>query len=96
MGNLALKSSLDTMVCILDYRLSLATSPVASQIFKYCIALLHMKIGKIHQKVSSVVFPVSVSPNKYSVLSVHSMDCDSSTVLVNHLRGSLQRAQHWM
>jgi len=74
-GTLALKSSLDTAVHILDYRLSCATSPATSQIFKYRIALLHTKISKTYKKVSSVV-----SPGRYSVLSVDSMDCDLATV----------------
>jgi len=63
----------------LDYRLSRATSPAVSEIFKYCIALLHTKISKSYKKVSSVVSPVSVSPSCYSVLSVDSMDCDSNS-----------------
>jgi len=75
-GTLALESSLDTAVCILDYRLSRATSPTVSEIFKYCIALLCTKASKSYKKVSSVVSPVSVSPNRYSALSVDSMDCD--------------------
>jgi len=32
---------------------------------------------KTYKKVSSVTSPVSVSPSRYSVLSVDSMDCDS-------------------
>ena len=70
-------------------------SPTVCQIFKYHITLLHTKIGKTHKKVSSVVSPVSVSPGRYSVLSVDSMDCDLPTIfnVVHHLRGSLQRAQ---
>jgi len=76
LGTLALESSLDTAVHILNYRLSRATTPVVQEIFKYCIALLHSKITKTYKKVSSVVSPVSVSPSRYSVLSVDSMDCD--------------------
>ena len=72
MGTLALESSLDTAVHILDYRLSRATSPAVSEIFKYRIALLRTKISKTYKKVSSVV-----SPSCYSVLSVDTMDCDS-------------------
>ena len=41
------------------------------------VALLRTKISKSYKKVSSVVSPVSVSPSRYSVLSVDSMDCDS-------------------
>jgi len=59
-------------VHILDYRLSYATSPAASEIFKYCIALF----SKTYKKVSSVVSPVSVFSGQYSVLSVDSMDYD--------------------
>jgi len=75
-GTLALESSLDTAVHILNYRLSRATSPAVSEIFKYRVALLCTKISKSYKKVSSVVSPVSVSPSHYSVLSVDSMDCD--------------------
>jgi len=76
-GTLALESSLDTAVRILDYRLSRATSPAVSEIFKYHVALLCSKITKTYKKVSSVVSPVSVSPSRYSVLSVDTMDCGS-------------------
>ena len=55
-----------------------ATSPTVSEIFKYCITLLHTKISKTYKKVSSVVSPVSVSPSCYSVLS---MDCDLDCTL---------------
>jgi len=75
LGTLTLESSLDTALCILDYRLFRATSPAVSEIFKYCIALLHTRISKSYKKVSSVVSPISVSPSRYSVLSVDSMDC---------------------
>ena len=50
-GTLALESSLDTAVCILDYRLSCATSPAVSEIFKYRIALLCTKISKSYKSV---------------------------------------------
>ena len=80
-GTLALESSLDTAVRILDYRLSCATSPATSDIFKYRIALLRTKISKTHKKVSSVVSPVSVSPSRYSVLSVDTMDYDSDCIV---------------
>jgi len=72
---------LDTAVRILDYRLSRATTPVVQEIFKYRLALLRSKITKTYKKVSSVVSPVSVSPSRYSVLSVDSMDCDSDCSL---------------
>ena len=82
LGTLALESSLDTAVCILDYRLSLSrtTTPVVQEIFKYRIALLRTK-SKTYKKVSSVVSSVSVSPGCYSVLSVDSMDCNSDCTL---------------
>jgi len=82
-GTLALESSLDTAVRILDYRLSRAATPVVQEIFKYRIALLRSKITKTYKKVSAVVSPVSVSPSPshYSVLSVDSMDCDSDCTL---------------
>jgi len=75
-GTLTLKSSLDTAVHILNYRLSHATSPTTAAIFKFHLALLHSKITKTYKKVSSVVSPVSISSSRYSVLSVDSMDCD--------------------
>jgi len=75
-GTLALKSSLDTAVRILDYRLSRATSSAAA-IFKYQVTLLHAKVSKTHKKVLSVVSPVSVSPNRFTTLWIDSMDCDS-------------------
>jgi len=81
LGTLALKSSLDTAIRILDYRLSRATTPVVQEIFKYRIASLHSKITKTYKKVSSVVSPVSVSPSRYSDLPVDSMDCDSDCTL---------------
>jgi len=80
-GTLTLESSLDTAVRILDYRLSHATTPVVQEVFKYRIALLHSKIMKTYKKVSSVVSPVSVSPSRYSVLPVDSMNCDSDCTL---------------
>jgi len=80
-GTLTLESSLDTAVRILNYRLSRATSPAVSEIFKYRVALLRSKITKTYKKVSSVVSPVSVSPSRYSALSVDSMDCDSDCTL---------------
>ena len=81
MGTLALESSLDTAACILNYRLSRATSPAVSEIFKYRVALLRTKISKSYKKVSSVASPVSISPSRYSVLSVDSMDCNSNCSL---------------
>ena len=68
---------MDLAVRILNYRLSHATTPVVQEIFKYCVALLCTKITKTYKKVSSVVSPVSVSPSRYSVLSVDSMDYSS-------------------
>ena len=76
-GTLTLESPLDTAVHILDYRLSRATSPSVATIFKFRLASLCTKINKTHKKVSPVASPVSVSPSRYSVLSVGSMNCDS-------------------
>jgi len=59
---------------MLDYCLSCAKSPEAQDIYKHCISLLCGKIQKTYKKSPSVVSPVSVSFNKYSVLSVDSMD----------------------
>jgi len=80
-GTLALESSLDTAVRILNYRLSRATSPAVSEIFKYRVALLCTEISKSYKKMSSVVSPVSVSPSHYAVLSVDSMDCNSDSFI---------------
>jgi len=90
MGTLALESELDSAVRILDYHLSCAKSPEAQDIYKYRISLLSHKIQKIqktHKKSSSVASPVSVSFNKYSVLSVDSMDCSDSPVSVAPSKG---------
>jgi len=87
MGTLALESELDAAVRILDYRLSCAKSPEAQDIYKYCISLLSRKIQKTYKKSPSVVPPVSVSFNKYSILSVDSMDCSDSPVSISSSKG---------
>jgi len=87
MGTLALESELDAAVRILDYRLSCAQSPEAQDIYKYRISLLSRKIQKTYKKSSSVVSPVSVSFNKYSVLSVDSMDCSKPPVSIVPSKG---------
>ena len=74
-GIIALKSSLDTAICVLNYRLSLTTDSVAHTIYTYQISLLKEKIAKTHKKlVSSIPPPVSVSPNKYASLVVEDVD----------------------
>ena len=49
-GIIALKSSLDTAICVLNYRLSLTTDSVAHTIYTYQISLLKEKIAKTHKK----------------------------------------------
>jgi len=88
MGTLTLESELDAAVRILDYHLSCAKSSEAQDIYKYHISLLSRKIQKTYKKSSSVVSPVSVSFNKYSVLSVDSMDCNDSPVSISPSKGA--------
>jgi len=87
MGTLALESELDSAVRILDYRLSCAKSPEAQDIYKYRISLLSHKVQKTYKKSSCVVSPVSISFNKYSVLSVDSKDCSDSPVSIVPSKG---------
>ena len=69
MGIIALKSELDSAVCVLDYRLSRTMDYIACTIYKYQISLLQRKIEKTHKKsTTSVPSPISVSPNKYASL----------------------------
>ena len=80
MGIIALKSSLDTAVQILDYRLSLTTDNIARTIYKYQISLLQRKIEKTHKKVTaSVPSPVPVPSNKYTSLVVEDVDTQCTT-----------------
>ena len=74
MDIIALESELDSAVCILDYRLSLATDNIAHTIYKYWISLLQCKIEKTHKKIATVPSPVSLSPNKYASLVVEDVD----------------------
>ena len=91
MGIIVLKSELDSALCILDYRLSLARDNTACTIYEYRISLLKHKIEKTHKKsATSVPSPVSVSPNKYASLVVEgvdtqcTMDCaDTSATFVS-------------
>src|SRR5207245_5927233 len=54
-------------------------------IYEYHVSLLSSKIYKTHKKLSSVVSPVSVSPNKYASLVVEDVctqcttDCADTT-----------------
>ena len=90
-GIIALKSSLDTAICMLNYRLSLTTDNVARVIYTYHISCLKEKILKTHKKsATSVSSLVSVSPNKYASLVVedvgtqYAMDCaDTSASFVS-------------
>ena len=74
MGIIALESELDSVLRILDYRLSLTTDSITHTIYKYRIALLQHKIEKTHKKVATISSPVSVSPNKYASLVVEDVD----------------------
>ena len=106
-GIIALKSSLDTAIHVLDYRLSLATDNITHTIYTYRISLLKEKIAKTHKKlVASVLPPISVSSNKYASLVVEdvdtqcTMDCaDTTASFVSPSAtvpstGSLEVAQH--
>ena len=79
MGIIALKSELDTAICMLDYRLSLTTNNVACAIYNYWISLLQCKIEKTHKKVATVFSPVPVLPNKYTSLVVEDVDTQCTT-----------------
>ena len=81
---------MDTAICVLNYRLLLATDNVAHTIYKYRISLLQHKVEKTHKKVATVSSPVFVSLNKYASLVVEdvdtqcTMDCaDTTTSLVS-------------
>ena len=78
MGIVALDTDLDSAIHILNYRLSTCTSDVASNIFKYRIALLTKKVTKIQKKVANVVSPLSVS-NSFASLTVEDAE-DECTV----------------
>ena len=80
MGIIALKSPLDTAICMLDYRLSLTADNITHTIYTYQISLLKEKIAKTHKKLAaSVLPPVSVSPNKYASLVVEDVDTQCTT-----------------
>ena len=71
---------------MLDYRLSLTADSITRTIYTYRISLLKEKIAKTHKKlVTSVLPPVSVSPNKYTSLVIEdvdtqcTMDCADTT-----------------
>ena len=91
MGIITLESELDTAICVLKYRLSLATDKTARTIYTYRISLLKEKIAKTHKKlVTPVSSPLSVSSNKYASLVVedvgtqYTMDCvDTTTSFVS-------------
>ena len=62
----------------MNYRLSTCTSEVASDIFKYRIALLTKKVTKTQKKVTDVVSPLSIS-NSFASLTVEDAE-DECTV----------------
>ena len=77
---------MDAALRVLDYRLSHTTDYIARTIYTYQISLLKEKIAKTHKKlVTSVSFPLSVSPNKYASLVVedvgtqYTTDCADTT-----------------
>ena len=79
-GIIALESSLDTAIRVLNYRLSLTTDSVARVIYTYCISCLKEKILKTHKKLAtSVSSPVPVSQNKYASLVVEDVDTQCTT-----------------
>ena len=83
-GIIALKSPLDTAICVLSYRLSLTTDNVAHTIYTYRISLLKEKILKTHKKLAtSVSSLVSVSPNKYTSLVVEDVGTQYTTDCVD-------------
>ena len=57
MGVVALDMDLDSAIRILNYRLSTCTSDVASDIFRYRIALLTKKVMKTQKKVVDSATP---------------------------------------
>ena len=80
MGIIALESSLDTAIHVLNYRLSLTTDNVAHVIYTYRISCLKEKILKTCKKLAtSVSSLVSVSPNKYTSLVVEDVDTQCTT-----------------
>ena len=83
-GIIALESSLDTAICVLNYRLSLTTDNVACVIYTYHISCLKEKILKTHKKSATSVSPlVSVSPNKYASLVVEDVGTQCTTDCVD-------------
>ena len=84
MGIIALESSLDTAIHVLNYRLSLTTDNVARVIYTYHISHLKEKILKTCKKLAtSVSSLVSVSPNKYTSLVVEDVDTQCTTDCVD-------------
>ena len=87
MGIIALESSLDTAICILDYRLSKAKDTTTHTIYEYRISCLRHKIDKTHPKYVASVSSLSIPPNKYASLVVedvgtqYTMDCVDTTLL---------------
>ena len=80
MDIIALESSLDTAIHMLNYRLSLTTDNVARVIYTYRISHLKEKILKTRKKLAtSVSSLVSVSPNKYASLVVEDVDTQCTT-----------------
>ena len=83
MGIITLKSSLDTAICILDYRLSKAKDTTACTIYKYRISCLRCKIDKTHKKYVASVSSLSVSPKKYTSLVVEDVGTQYTTDCVD-------------
>ena len=72
MGNITLKTVLDSALDILNYRLSSSSSPSVQSIFKYRIQCLKKKMSKT-QKTVAVVSPLSVS-NSFTCLEVEHVE----------------------
>ena len=70
----------------MDFRLSTCTSNVASNIFKYRIALLTKKVAKIQKKVVDVLPPLSVF-NSFASLTVEDAEdeCTVDNVSPSHV-----------
>ena len=85
MGIVALNTDLDSAIRILNYRLSLSSSPSVQSIFKYRIALLTKKITKTQKKVANKVSPLSTS-NSFASLTVEDAEdeCTVDSVSTTH------------
>ena len=86
MSIVTLDTDLDSVIRILNYRLSTCTSDPVSSIFRYHIALLTKKITKTQKKIANVVSPLSVS-NSFTSLMVGDAEdeCTVDNVHTSHV-----------